>query len=104
MKENLMKYDRKLEVELELSEEQMQEITGGCTQCTADLAKVFAHRSTAVQHMEYANNALRHVNQSQGLTDKIFFEKTADGHLEFANAELNKAHNLYTQIIARGHR
>jgi hypothetical protein len=101
MKGNIMKNDTNVEVDL--IEEQLQEITGGCAQCTADRAQILGSRSTAAQHLEYANDAIQHVNQSLNHEDKIFFENIANNHLNDANDELKMAHLLTGEIAARGH-
>src|SRR5215469_1879329 len=66
MKENMMKDERKSEAELELSEEQMQDITGGCEQCTID-GRVIGGLTTYAKKLdrqaEQAEQALPRANR-----------------------------------------
>ena len=93
----------KTNLEVDLIEEQLQEITGGCAQCTADLGQFFGSSSRAAQHLEFANDAIQRVNQSLNHEDKIFLENVANNHLNDANDELKKAHHLTGVIAARDH-
>jgi len=76
--------------ELQLSEEQMQEITGACAQCVADVSQA-THRLTIARG--YAQIS---VNAAAKGKDTTLYNNLRNGHV-------NAAINLLEGIAARGH-
>lgn len=76
--------------ELQLSEEQQQEITGGCAQCLADLA-VVANRQARANGLMNAADTATEVGGSHGA---LQLHNQAQTHLQ-------RAQNLLEEVITR---
>jgi hypothetical protein len=78
-------------IEQELSEEQLQVITGGCAQCTADVKQINHHLTLATAYGKISDTAA-----ARG-KDRTLYEKFLNGHADAAE-------NLMDGLLARGHR
>jgi bacteriocin-like protein len=76
--------------ELELSEEQLQEITGGCALCGADQEQVIHHLTIAKAYTTISGTAAA---KGKGTT---LYDNLRQGHV-------TAAINLLDRILARGH-
>ena len=80
--------------ELELNEEQLQDITGGCAQCDADNAQVRIQHATANRHIEQA--------AEQDLIGTQRSKQKARGLRNAAADAINVAQTYLNRIAARG--
>ena len=83
--------------ELQLSEEQLQEITGGCAQCVANMSQTIKHE----------NNYQKHLAQAGSLGDLTAQTpqelRQAAVHLNMAADQKEQSNNLWNQVVATGH-
>jgi bacteriocin-like protein len=85
--------EKNLQIEIELSEEQLQEITGGCVKCASDLKK-FPQKLAIAQNQISLSEAAKANNNNW----------VAAGLQNLANLRLNEADALLDNVAARGHR
>lgn len=78
--------EKNIQTELDLREEQLQEITGGCSQCTADRNKFAFHQNQAQDLSQLSRTA-----QQTGLTDiAAQFENLAQNAQRIAEVYNNR--------------
>jgi hypothetical protein len=90
MKGDMMKSDSQPELELELSEEHLQEITGGCAQCVADVKQMKQHLTLAGGYAKIADT-----KDIRG-KDSTLYDNLFKGHV-------NAMDNIIDRVEARGH-
>ncbi len=82
--------EKNVQTELQLGEEQLQEIAGGCAQCMADLAKATSHQDFASAYVRLSESSAEH-----GLIS------SATGFLNDAQYHAQKAQTLLNTVAAR---
>lgn len=82
--------EKNAKTDLQLSEEQLQEITGGCAQCVADVSHATHRLTIAKGYAKISNTAA-----AKG-KDTTLYDKLRNGHV-------NAAINLMEGVSARGH-
>ena len=76
--------------ELKLDEEELQEITGGCATCTAQLSKAADHANFSEAYEKIAARA-----EAKG-KDPTSYNNLAKGHLDASK-------KLLAEVVWRGH-
>jgi hypothetical protein len=91
-----------VKTEQDLSEEQLQVITGGCDQCTTDWHNVGEHHYFADYNHKAADAMRNLAQQSQTTESRQRFEKVAAYHTNLAGGHIQMAQTLIDGINARG--
>lgn len=98
-----MKNDIKLELELELSEEQLQEITGGCAQCVTDRSLAVHYNLVANDTLALANDAAQQARKNQDLKERESLLNVASSYQMIAHNRLTESQKLLNVVAARVH-
>ncbi len=83
--------------ELQLSEEQLQEITGGCSQCVANMGQAIKHDNNYKNHLAQAGS----LGNPQAQTPQEL--RQAAVHLNMAAYHKEQSNNLWNEVVATGH-
>jgi hypothetical protein len=89
-------------IELELSEEQLHEITGGCDKCDAQMKAANDYITQAVHHHGIADHAagLAQITSTPQPMRQEWL-KMANEHAELADWHIGVAQRLQTEVINR---
>ncbi len=73
--------EKNVKIEIELSEEHLQDITGGCAQCLADLTRVRRIQGVATSLMQAAEEKAQ-LGQLTGRSGALALHRRAQGSLQ----------------------
>ncbi len=86
--------------ELHLSEEQLQAITGGCGQCTADLARASEQSALANYHNTKVASLTAQVPHMQNIQDLQALQRLTQAHINQASRHNQQFQNLLNGVVA----
>ena len=94
LKENMM--EKNIQTEQQLSEEQLQEITGGCRRCALDIVEADKQTTYATTYSNLANTAL----ESQAHIDTDRYLRAAALHSALAQQLRNGVVDRHRRVLS----
>lgn len=106
LKERTM--EKNIKIELQLSEEELQAITGGCSQCTTDIAAAQNHQWNSTAFSSMSDHARIQANNTDlTAAERERYSALAVQHintsLEHADQAISILQRVVQRVVARGH-